>query len=105
VPNGSPYVVWSPVGGENGTLIVSDADTQEVFTNQYLGRVDKWVKREQPGRPAYSRALLVQKNNPDHLMIFSGATFDGDPEGKVEPFAVTVLSITKLLEGGYTNDS
>jgi hypothetical protein len=104
-PNSSPYVVWSSVGGANGTVISSDADSQEVWTNQFAARVDKWVKRAQPGRPAYSRALHVMQTNPDHLMIFSGSTYDSDPPGVVVPYSVTVLSITKLLAGGYTNEA
>jgi hypothetical protein len=32
-PNASPYVVWSPVGGPNGTIVVSDADYSVVYTN------------------------------------------------------------------------
>jgi hypothetical protein len=102
-PNGSPYVVWTSVGGANGTVIVSDADTQEVFTNQFVGRVDRWVKRQQPGRPAYSRALHVSKTDPDRLLIFSGSTFDDDPPGVIIPFSVTALSIKKLLKNEYTN--
>lgn len=102
--NGSPYVVWTSVGGGNGTLIVSDADTQDVWTNQEVGRPDKWVKRPQPGRPAYSRALHISQENPDRLMIFSGATFDDPSTGPPIPYVVTVLSVTKLLAGGYTNE-
>ncbi|KFY39502.1 hypothetical protein V494_03935 [Pseudogymnoascus sp. VKM F-4513 (FW-928)] len=102
--NGSPYVVWSPVGGGNGTLIVSDADTQAVWTNQEVGRPDKWVKRQQPGKSAYSRSLQVSRENPDHLFIFSGATYDDSEDGPPVPYVVTKLSITKLLAGGYTDD-
>jgi hypothetical protein len=102
-PNGSPYVVWSASGGPNGTLIASDADTQEVFTNQYVGRVDKWVRRQQPGRPAYSRALHVSKRDPDRLLIFSASTFDSDPPGVQIPFSVTALSISKLVKNKYSN--
>jgi hypothetical protein len=102
-PNGSPYVVWTSAGGANGTVIVSDADTQEVFTNHNVGRVDQWAKREQPGRPAYSRALHIDKNDPDRLLIFSGSTFDSDPPNSTVPFSVTALSIKKLLADGYSN--
>jgi hypothetical protein len=104
-PNASPYVVWSSAGGANGTLIVSDADVQEVFTNQYVGRVDRWVKREQPAPPAYSRAMHVMKSDPDRLMIFTGSTFDNDPPDTVVPFSVTVISVKRLVAGGYTNES
>ncbi|KAH8170072.1 BNR/Asp-box repeat domain protein [Sarocladium implicatum] len=103
-PNASPYVVWSSSGGANGTLIVSDADFQEVFTNQYVGRVDKWVKRQQPGKSAYSRALHVLKSDPDRLLIFSGAGFNDEPTDPVVPFTVTALSVSKLVADGYSNE-
>lgn len=101
--NGSPYVVWSSAPGGNGTLIVSDADTQEVWTNQEVGRPDKWVKRQQPGKSAYSRALHVSRKTPDRLYIFSGATYDDSASGPAIPYVVTTISIKKLLAGGYTN--
>lgn len=78
---------------------------QELFTNQHVGRVDRWVKREQPGLPAYSRGLHVMKTDPDRLMVFSGSTFDSDPADGVVPFSVTVISVEKLVAGGYTNES
>ncbi|KAK0388838.1 hypothetical protein NLU13_5081 [Sarocladium strictum] len=102
--NGSPYVVYTSAGGPNGTLIVSDGDTQSVFTNNYVGRVDKWAMKQQPGRAAYSRSLLIPKSNPDRLYVFSASTFDDDPEGGQVPFSVTALSVTKLLADGYTLD-
>lgn len=100
--NGSPYIVYTSAGGPNGTLILSDADTQQVFTNNYVGRVDKWVMRQQPGRAAYSRSLLIPKGNPDRLYIFSGSTFDDDPPGVQVPFSLTALSVKKLLKDRYT---
>lgn len=100
--NGSPYVVWTSVGGKNGTVIVSDADGRSVMTNQHVGRVDKWVMRKQPGREAYSRALMISNEDPDRLYVFSGATFDDDADGKPVPFSVTALSVKKLLRDEYT---
>ncbi|KFY24411.1 hypothetical protein V493_05250 [Pseudogymnoascus sp. VKM F-4281 (FW-2241)] len=101
--NGSPYVVWSSVGGGNGTLIASDADTQDVWTNQEVGRPDKWVKRPQPGKSAYSRTLHVSRKNPDHLLIFSGATYDDTADGpqiplstKATPPTMADVSINKM---------
>ncbi|KAL2870575.1 uncharacterized protein BJX67DRAFT_377929 [Aspergillus lucknowensis] len=99
--NGSPYVVWSPVPGGNGTLIVSDADNQELWTNEFVGRPDKWEKRWQPGKPAYSRALHVSRRDPDALFVFSGAMFDDEEDGPPVPFVVTKLSVRKLLDGWY----
>ncbi len=32
-PAGSPYVVWTPYGGKNGTIVVSCGTMSEIFTN------------------------------------------------------------------------
>ena len=45
VPNASPYVVWSPHGGPNGTIVVSDADRRQVWTNSAGGDVDAWEEQ------------------------------------------------------------
>jgi hypothetical protein len=36
-PQGAPFVTWSPLGGTNGTIVVSDSTTNALFTNQALG--------------------------------------------------------------------
>lgn len=33
----SPFVVWSPVLGDNGTIVISDAHCSGVFVNTMLG--------------------------------------------------------------------
>ncbi len=64
----SPYVVWSPSGDPNGTIIVSDDDHSDVFTNTHTGMPDMWEAHKTPQSRAYSRALHVLSSNPDHLM-------------------------------------
>lgn len=98
-PNASPYVVWSPVGGANGTIIVSDADNAPVYTNRAGGAVDKWEIHQTPAGATYSRAIHVLKNHPDNLLIFGGEIFDdmrADPP-KLTPFSATVVSLTDIL--------
>lgn len=41
-PTSSPYVTWTPVGGPNGTVIVSCGTLSQVFINQELGDVNAW---------------------------------------------------------------
>lgn len=41
-PFGSPYVTWTPVGGKDGTILVSCGGRTEVFSNQALGDPDAW---------------------------------------------------------------
>jgi len=93
-PGSSPYVVWSPVGGPNGTIIVSDNDHWDVFTNSYGGQPDRWEAHETKQMNAYSRALLVPKNQSDHLIILGAARFS---RAVHRPLSLSRLSIKDLL--------
>ena len=93
-PGSSPYVVWSPVGGVNGTIIVSDNNHSDVFTNSFGGRPDKWEAHKTPQPNAYSRALHVPKNYPDHLMILGAARYS---RAVIRPLSMSVVSIKELL--------
>ncbi|KAH8799163.1 Sialidase, partial [Xylogone sp. PMI_703] len=101
-PSSSPYVVWTPVGGEYGTIIVSDADHSSLFYNQRGGDVNAWFGVTSPQPAAYSRALHIFSENPDHLMILGAAQFSGvDPPGVIRPFSLSVVSVTDLVAGKY----
>ncbi|KAK4231375.1 Sialidase [Podospora fimiseda] len=94
-PNASPYVVWSPSGGPNGTIVVSDADRDELYTNRFGGDPDKWEMHpcEQPS--AYSRALHVFKDYPEHLVVLSGSVFDEG--GPYDDLSLSVLNLTEVV--------
>jgi len=96
-PNASPYVVWTPFGGPNGTIIVSDADNSQIYTNQAGGALDKWEQHATPAGAVYSRAIHTFKHYPDHLLIFGGETFDGVGAGLRTPFSATVIDLKELL--------
>jgi hypothetical protein len=96
-PNASPYVVWSPVGGPNGTIVVSDADNSPVYTNRVGGDVDNWEIHATPAGATYSRAIHVLSGRPDSLMIFGGETFDDMRAGLLTPFTATVVSLEETL--------
>lgn len=91
-PNASPYVVWSPVGGPLGTIVVSDADHSGVYTNRFGGDKDKWELHSTPEPDAYSRALHIFNKYPEYLMILGAGQYN--PGG---PTALS-LSVTKLLD-------
>jgi hypothetical protein len=97
VPNASPYVVWSPIGGPNGTIVVSDADRRQVYTNRFGGALDKWEEHATPAGAVYSRAIQIFKHRPDHLMIYGGETFDDRGKGLYTPFSATVLNLREVL--------
>lgn len=96
-PNASPYVVWSPVGGPLGTIVVSDADKRSVFTNRAGGDPDKWEEHATPAGAVYSRAIQIFKKKPDHLLIYGGETYDGRALGLHTPFSATVVNLNKVL--------
>lgn len=100
-PNASPYVVWTPEGGEMGTIVVSDADRQQVYTNQYGGDVDSWEQHGTPAGAVYSRAIQIFKKHPDHLMIYGGETFDDMGKGLHTPFSATVVRLQDVLDDEY----
>jgi len=58
--NGGPYATWSPVGGINGTIVVSDSDHNAVWVNQALGE-GIWKEVQTPHGRAYSREVRVRK--------------------------------------------
>jgi hypothetical protein len=96
-PNASPYVVWSPLGGPNGTIVVSDADRRTVYTNTHGGDVNKWEEHGTPAGAVYSRAIQIFKHRPDHLMVYGGETYDNFDAGLHTPFSATVVSLRKTL--------
>jgi hypothetical protein len=97
-PNASPYVVWSPLGGLNGTIIVSDADRSQVYTNRYGGDVDKWEEHATPAGSVYSRAIQISKKYPNRLTIYGGETYDNLRAGLLTPFSATVVKLNEILK-------
>jgi hypothetical protein len=91
IPSGSPYVVWSPVGGANGTIIVSAHSGGEIFINKGLGE-GPWVKVSTPEKSAYTRHLRVL-NDPTKLLIMGGGQLPPSTTNKVQ---LTVMDISKL---------
>lgn len=98
VPNASPYVVWSSLGGPNGTIVVSDADRSQVYTNSYGGAIDKWEEHGTPAGAVYSRAIQIFSKYPNKLMIYGGETYDDRGKNLYTPFSATVVKLTDTLK-------
>ncbi|KAH7110531.1 hypothetical protein B0J11DRAFT_512423 [Dendryphion nanum] len=75
-PNASHYVAWSSLGGPNGTIVVSDADRAQVYTNSSGGDINKWEEHGTPAGAVYSRDIQISKIYPNRLSIYGGETFD-----------------------------
>ncbi|KAF7860598.1 uncharacterized protein EAF02_010832 [Botrytis sinoallii] len=93
-PTGSPYNVWSPTGGANGTIIVSSGGRSEVFVNRALGAADAWKTVATPEGTSYTRHLRVLDSNKNHLLIAGGGILPPSTTNKV---TVSVIDITKGL--------
>ncbi|KAF2822516.1 glycoside hydrolase family 93 protein [Ophiobolus disseminans] len=91
IPTGSPYVVWSPVGGKNGTIIVSAHSSGDIYINKGLGE-GPWVKVATPEKSHYTRHLRVLKDS-NKLLIMGGGQLPPSTTNKVQ---VTVMDISKL---------
>jgi len=100
-PNASPYVVWSPVGGRCGTIVVSDADRSQVYTNQACADVDQWEQHGTPAGAVYSRAIQISKKYPEHLTLYGGETYDNMRLGLLTPFTSTVVRLADVLDDKY----
>lgn len=93
-PTSSPYITWSPVGGVNGTIIVSSGSYSQVFTNQALGDVNAWKTVPTPEEVSYSRHLRVLQN-PDHLLIMGAGHL---PPSTTNTVTVSVIDLEKSLK-------
>jgi hypothetical protein len=77
IPTSSPYVVWSPFGGANGTIAVSSNSNREIFLNTGLAAGgSRWVKTTTPASASYSRSLRVMPNSTE-LMILGAGVLSG----------------------------
>jgi hypothetical protein len=70
-PSGSPYVVWTPAGGANGTIVVSTGSHSEVFLNKHLG-AGSWQKVKTSAPTSYTRSLLVLPDKKTILIVGAG---------------------------------
>jgi hypothetical protein len=94
-PTSSPYITWSPVGGPNGTILVSCGTLEEVFVNQELGALDAWKSFNTPEGVSYTRNLRVFKEIPDHLLIMGAGHL---PPATTNRVTVSVVDILESLE-------
>ncbi|EIN08269.1 BNR/Asp-box repeat protein [Punctularia strigosozonata HHB-11173 SS5] len=73
VPTSSPYVVWSPVGGPNGTIAVSANSNTEIFLNTGLAaNGSHWIKTSTPASRSYTRHLRVMPNSTELMIVGAG---------------------------------
>ena len=86
-PTGSPYVVWTPYGGQHGTIIASAGGQTEVFANRALGAEDAWEKLSIGVEKSYTRHLRVMPN-PRYLLVLGG--------GKLPPSTTNRINLNVI---------
>ena len=96
-PNSSPIVSWSKSGGANGTIIVTNNDTQDLLINRDLGDPDKWLRLSTPMPAGYSRQTipLDPAASPDEqglVLVITGAQY-----GTTAPVQVGIVSVADTL--------
>ncbi|KAK9466116.1 BNR Asp-box repeat domain protein [Lipomyces arxii] len=75
IPFSSPTVTWSPVGGRNGTLIVSSQSNTEVFLNQALGAPNAWIRVPTGELASYTRRVYAFSHG--RVLIIGGGQLSG----------------------------
>lgn len=79
VPVSSPYNVWSPVGGENGTVVVSCGTLATVFVNHDLAAMGSdWTEMPTTEGISYTRSLLVEQERPEIILIVGAGILSGE---------------------------
>lgn len=94
IPTGSPYVVWSSYGGENGTIVVSCGNLGQIFTNQMLGHPDHWMIWDTPQPEAYTRFLMVKDEDPDLLLIMGAGHL---PPSTTNEVSLSVVRVSEIM--------
>ncbi|KAI8625501.1 glycoside hydrolase family 93 protein [Xylariaceae sp. FL1651] len=83
VPNGSPYVVWTPAGGINGTIVVSSGCCTPVYVNKALGAEGAWQTLSTPEGVSYTRSLRVFQEDPRYVLIAGAGQLPPSTTNKV----------------------
>ncbi|KAF6827891.1 bnr asp-box repeat domain protein [Colletotrichum plurivorum] len=92
-PVSSPYVVWSPLGGENGTIVLSAGSQSNIFVNQKLGDASAWVEYAVPQPNAYSRSLELLADGKSLAIIGAGRL----PPSSTNQVSISVVDLEALL--------
>ncbi|PLB55603.1 BNR/Asp-box repeat protein [Aspergillus steynii IBT 23096] len=92
VPTSSPYVVWTPYGGKNGTIIVSAGTQDSIFINQALGE-GEWTEIATPEGHSYTRSLRVLREDPSKLLLHGAGVL----LGKTNKVTVSVMDLKKAF--------
>ncbi|MBC9730068.1 RICIN domain-containing protein [Streptomyces sp. TRM68367] len=72
IPTSSPYIVWLPTGGPNGTLAVSANSSTDLFLNTDNGAAGKWTRIASNTPGGYSRGMVPLADGHSLLVLSGG---------------------------------
>ncbi|KAF1850269.1 glycoside hydrolase family 93 protein [Cucurbitaria berberidis CBS 394.84] len=89
---GAPYATWSPVGGANGTIVLSDSTSNSIYINQALGE-GLWKEIQTTAGRAYAREVRSVPNDKSKLRIAGGSENDA----RSSDILITIIDLEKAL--------
>ncbi|KAK6542239.1 hypothetical protein TWF694_006202 [Orbilia ellipsospora] len=72
IPSASPFVQWTPAGGDNGTVIVSDGSYADLFLSTDYGIT--WQQVPSGHGVGYTRSLRVMPDE-SKVLVFNGGMY------------------------------
>jgi hypothetical protein len=78
-----PYVVWTPSGGQYGTIVVSDGGQTALAVNTADGDASAWRSQASNGPGGYSRSLMLMPDG-NTVMSLTGGYHDSNFLNKVQ---------------------
>ncbi|KAK5108104.1 hypothetical protein LTR62_008758 [Meristemomyces frigidus] len=71
-----PYTIWTPAGGPNGTIVVSDSTYDQLFLNTANGDPSAWQNVTSGHGVGYTRSLRVMPGNGGKTVaLFNGGMY------------------------------
>ena len=98
VPTSSPYVVWTPSGGPQGSIVVSSGNDEAIFLNNQLGAEGAWTRVNTPAGMSYTRSLRVLPGRDD-VLIVGGGVLNG-ANNSVQATTVNIPSLSNSTGRG-----
>lgn len=92
IPTSSPYNVWTPYGGPDGTIIANANSENSIFYNKNLGAADAWVRVPTAQAGGYTREIRVM-SDPRYIQLTLGGAI-GAESNRV---TTTVLDLAAIL--------
>ena len=78
-----PYVVWTPSGGADGTIVVSDGGQTALAVNTDGGNASDWKSEASNAPGGYSRALMIMPDG-NTVMTLTGGYHNSDYLNQVQ---------------------